>query len=658
MSNLSVNAIRFLGIDAIEKSKSGHPGVVMGAAPMAYDLFTKQMRVNPEVPNWVNRDRFILSAGHGSMLLYALLHLSGFQDVTMDEIKNFRQWGSKTPGHPEFGHTAGVDATTGPLGQGISMATGFAQAERFLAAKYNREGYNIFDHYTYVICGDGDLMEGVSAEAASYAGLQKLDKLIVLYDSNDINLDGETKDSFTESVRDRYNAYGWHTALVKDGTDLEAINAAIEAAKVSGKPSLIEVKTVIGYGSPNKQGTNAVHGAPLGAEEAAATRKALAWDYAPFEIPEEVYKDYRVNVAERGKAAYDAWEKLVEEYKQAYPDLADEVAAIIAGKDPVEIKPEDLPVVETGFSQATRNSSQAALNAAAKVLPTFLGGSADLAHSNMTYIKEDGLQDDAHRLNRNIQFGVREFAMGTILNGMALHGGLRVYGGTFFVFSDYVKAAVRLSALQGLPVTYVFTHDSIAVGEDGPTHEPIEHLAGLRAIPNLNVLRPADARETQAAWYLALKSQSTPTALVLTRQNLTVEAGTDFDKVARGAYVVYETAGGFDTILLASGSEVNLAVAAAKELEAQGEKVRVVSVPSTDIFDAQDAAYKEEILPNAVRRRVAIEMAATQSWYKYVGLDGAVIGIDKFGASAPAAKVMEEYGFTVAHVVEVVKNLK
>ena len=658
MSNLSVNAIRFLGIDAIEKSKSGHPGVVMGAAPMAYDLFTKQMRVNPEVPNWFNRDRFILSAGHGSMLLYALLHLSGFQDVTMDEIKNFRQWGSKTPGHPEFGHTAGVDATTGPLGQGISMATGFAQAERFLAAKYNREGYTIFDHYTYVICGDGDLMEGVSAEAASYAGLQKLDKLIVLYDSNDINLDGETKDSFTESVRDRYNAYGWHTALVKDGTDLEAINAAIEAAKVSGKPSLIEVKTVIGYGSPNKQGTNAVHGAPLGAEEAAATRKALAWDYAPFEIPEEVYEDYRVNVAERGKAAYDAWEKLVEEYKQAYPDLADEVAAIIAGQDPVEIKPEDFPVVETGFSQATRNSSQDALNAAAKVLPTFLGGSADLAHSNMTYIKEDGLQDDTHRLNRNIQFGVREFAMGTILNGMALHGGLRVYGGTFFVFSDYVKAAVRLSALQGLPVTYVFTHDSIAVGEDGPTHEPIEHLAGLRAIPNLNVLRPADARETQAAWYLALKSQSTPTALVLTRQNLTVEAGTDFDKVAKGAYVVYETAGGFDTILLASGSEVNLAVAAAKELEAQGEKVRVVSVPSTDIFDAQDAAYKEEILPNAVRRRVAIEMAATQSWYKYVGLDGAVIGIDKFGASAPAAKVMEEYGFTVAHDIEVVKNLK
>ena len=658
MSQLSVNAIRFLGIDAIEKSKSGHPGVVMGAAPMAYDLFTKQLRINPEEPNWINRDRFVLSAGHGSMLLYALLHLSGFKDVSMEEIKNFRQWGSKTPGHPEFGHTAGVDATTGPLGQGISTATGFAQAERFLAAKYNREGYPIFDHYTYVICGDGDLMEGVSAEAASYAGLQKLDKLVVLYDSNDINLDGETKDSFTEDVRARYEAYGWHTALVEDGTDLAAIDAAINEAKASGKPSLIEVKTVIGYGSPNKQGTNAVHGAPLGAEEAAATRKALGWEYAPFEIPEEVYADYRTNVAERGAAAYDAWKQLVEDYKQAHPELAAEVAAIIAGQDPVEIKPEDFPVLESGFSQATRNSSQDALNAAAKVLPTFLGGSADLAHSNMTYIKEDGLQDDAHRLNRNIQFGVREFAMGTILNGMALHGGLRVYGGTFFVFSDYVKAAVRLSALQGLPVTYVFTHDSIAVGEDGPTHEPIEHLAGLRAIPNLTVFRPADARETQAAWYLALKSQSTPTALVLTRQNLTVEEGTNFDKVAKGAYVVYETGADFDTILLASGSEVNLAVAAAKALAAEGAKIRVVSVPSTELFDAQDAAYKEEILPNVVRRRVAIEMAASQPWYKYVGLDGAVIGIDQFGASAPAGKVLEEYGFTVEHVAEVVKNLK
>ena len=657
MSNLSVNAIRFLGIDAINKANSGHPGVVMGAAPMAYNLFTKNLRINPAQPNWINRDHFILSAGHGSMLLYALLHLSGFEDVNMDEVKNFRQWGSKTPGHPEFGHTAGVDATTGPLGQGIATATGFAQAERFLAAKYNREGYNIFDHYTYVICGDGDLMEGVSSEAASYAGLQKLDKLIVLYDSNDINLDGETKDSFTENVRARYDAYGWHTVLVEDGTDLEAIQAAIEEAKTSGKPSLIEVKTIIGYGSPNKQGTNGVHGAPLGADETAATRQALGWDYKPFEIPAEVYADFKENVADRGTEAYQTWTKLVAAYKETYPELAAEVEAIIDGRDPVDLKPEDFPVLENGFSQATRNSSQDALNVVAEKMPNFLGGSADLAHSNMTYIKTDGLQDDANRLNRNIQFGVREFAMGTVLNGMALHGGLRVYGGTFFVFSDYLKAAVRLSALQGLPVTYVLTHDSIAVGEDGPTHEPIEHLAGLRAIPNLNVFRPADARETQAAWYLAAKSKTTPTALVLSRQNLTVEEGTDFNKVAKGAYVVYENAADFDTILIATGSEVNLAVSAAKELASQGGKVRVVSMPSTDVFDVQDAAYKEEILPNAVRRRVAVEMGASQNWYKYVGLDGYVLGIDSFGASAPAPKVLAEYGFTVENLVNIVKNL-
>ncbi|NQP19281.1 transketolase [Streptococcus suis] len=656
MSNLSVNAIRFLGIDAIEKSKSGHPGIVMGAAPMAYSLFTKELRVNPAQPNWINRDRFILSAGHGSMLLYGLLHLSGFEDVTIDEIKNFRQWGSKTPGHPEFGHTAGVDATTGPLGQGISTATGFAQAERYLAAKYNRDGFPIFDHYTYVICGDGDLMEGVSAEAASYAGLQKLEKLIVLYDSNDINLDGETKDAFTENVRARYDAYGWHTDLVTDGTDVDAIFAAIEKAKTAGKPSLIEIKTVIGYGSPNKAGSNAAHGAPLGPDEAEATRKALDWNYAPFEIPEEVYADFKENVADRGAAAYDAWVKLVEDYKTAYPELADEVTAILEGRELAELKPEDFPVYENGFSQATRNSSQDAINAAAAVLPNFFGGSADLAHSNMTVIKGEGLQDAANPLNRNIQFGVREFAMGTILNGMAAHGGLRVFGGTFFVFSDYVKAAVRLSALQGLPVTYVFTHDSIAVGEDGPTHEPIEHLAGLRAMPNLNVFRPADARETQAAWYLSLTSKSTPSALVLTRQNLTVEEGTDFDKVAKGAYVVYDTEG-FDTILIASGSEVNLAVKAAKELAATGTKVRVVSVPSTELFDAQDAAYKEEILPNAIRRRLAIEMGATQGWYKYVGLDGKVLGIDTFGASAPAQTVIDNYGFTVENVVKLVNEL-
>lgn len=656
MSLQSVNAIRFLGIDAINKSNSGHPGVVMGAAPMAYSLFTNHLRITPNQPKWINRDRFVLSAGHGSMLLYALLHLTGYADLSMDELKNFRQWGSKTPGHPEVTHTAGVDATSGPLGQGISTAVGFAQAERFLAAKYNKDGFPIFDHYTYVIAGDGDFMEGVSAEAASYAGHQGLDKLIVLYDSNDICLDGETKDAFSENIRARYDAYGWFTTLVEDGTDVAAISAAIEAAKVAGKPSLIEVKTVIGHGSPNKGGTNAVHGAPLGAEETEATRKALTWNYAPFEVPADVYADFKVNVADRGQAAYDAWEKLVADYKAAYPEVAAEIDAIVAGQAPVTITEADFPVYENGFSQATRNSSQDALNVAAAVLPTFLGGSADLAHSNMTYIKTDGLQDKANPLNRNIQFGVREFAMGTILNGMALHGGLRVYGGTFFVFSDYVKAAVRLSAIQELPVTYVFTHDSIAVGEDGPTHEPIEHLAGLRAMPNLTVIRPADARETQAAWHHALTSTSTPTALVLTRQNLTVEEGTDFGKVAKGAYVVYEAAG-FDRILIASGSEVNLAVKAAKELEAQEIKVRVVSVPSTELFDAQDAAYKEDILPNAIRRRLAIEMGATQNWYKYVGLDGKVLGIDKFGASAPAQTVIDNYGFTVENVVKLAKEL-
>ena len=656
MSNVSVNAIRFLGVDAINKANSGHPGVVMGAAPMAYALFTKQMRITPEAPNWLNRDRFVLSAGHGSMLLYALLHLTGYEDTSMEELKAFRQWGSKTPGHPEFGHTAGVDATSGPLGQGISTAVGFALAERFLAAKYNKEGFPIFDHYTYAIAGDGDFMEGVSAEAASFAGHQKLDKLIVLYDSNNICLDGELDDAMTENVRARYEAYGWYTALVEDGTDVEAINIAIEAAKTSGKPSLIEVKTVIGHGAPTKGGTNAAHGAPLGAEETAAAREALGWTYEPFDIPSSVYADFKANVADRGAAAHEAWTQLVADYQAAYPAEGAELAAILAGKDPVAITPADFPALEAGFSQATRNSSQDALNVIASKLPTFLGGSADLAHSNMTYIKGEGLQDADHVLNRNIQFGVREFAMGAILNGMALHGGLRVYGGTFFVFSDYVKAAVRLSALQGLPVTYVFTHDSIAVGEDGPTHEPIEQLPGLRALPNLNVIRPADARETQAAWHLAVNSSSTPTALVLTRQNLTVEEGTDFDKVAKGAYVVYEAAG-FDTILLASGSEVNLAVKAAKELEAAGTKVRVVSVPSMELFDAQDAVYKEEILPNAVRRRVAIEMAASLSWYKYVGLDGKVIGIDKFGASAPAQTVIDNYGFTVENVVAVVNSL-
>ena len=656
MSQKSVNAIKVLGVDAINKAKSGHPGVVMGAAPMAYSLFTKHLRVNPKKTDWINRDRFVLSAGHGSMLLYSLLHLSGFEDVSLEEVKNFRQWGSKTPGHPEFGHTKGIDATTGPLGQGISTAVGMALAERYLAAKYNKEGYDLFDHYTYVICGDGDIMEGVASEASSFAAVQKLNKLVVLYDSNDICLDGETKDAFSENVRARYEAYGWNTILVEDGANVEAVNVAIEQAKKSDKPTLIEVKTIIGAGSPNRQGTNGVHGAPLGDEETALFRKEIGWENEPFDIPADVYADFKTNVADRGENEYTKWEKLYADYKAAYPELAKELEEVLSREDISRLSKESFSFKNVGEAQATRNSSQDAINSVAAVLPTFFGGSADLSHSNMTFIKGDNLQDDAHRTERNVQFGVREFAMATVLNGLMLHGGVRVFGGTFFVFSDYLKGALRLSALQNLPVTYVFTHDSIAVGEDGPTHEPIEHLASLRTIPNTYVFRPADATETQAAWYLSQKTNDRPTSIVLTRQNLPILENSSFEKVAKGAYVVYETAADFDTILIATGSEVALAIDVARELEKDGSKVRVVSMPSVELFEEQSKEYKEELLPLNIRRRVSLEMGNSALWYKYVGLDGLAIGIDKFGASAPANKVIEEYGFTVEAVVEKIKN--
>lgn len=656
MSQKSVNAIKVLGVDAINKAKSGHPGVVMGAAPMAYSLFTKHLRVNPKKTDWINRDRFVLSAGHGSMLLYSLLHLSGFEDVSLEEVKNFRQWGSKTPGHPEFGHTKGIDATTGPLGQGISTAVGMALAERYLAAKYNKEGYDLFDHYTYVICGDGDIMEGVASEASSFAAVQKLNKLVVLYDSNDICLDGETKDAFSENVRARYEAYGWNTILVEDGSDVEAVNAAIEQAKKSDKPTLIEVKTIIGAGSPNRQGTNGVHGAPLGDEETALFRKEIGWENEPFDIPADVYADFKANVADRGESEYAKWEKLYADYKAAYPELAAELEEALTREDIKHLSRESFSFKNVGEAQATRNSSQDAINSVAAVLPTFFGGSADLSHSNMTFIKGDNLQDDVHRTERNVQFGVREFAMATVLNGLMLHGGVRVFGGTFFVFSDYLKGALRLSALQNLPVTYVFTHDSIAVGEDGPTHEPIEHLASLRTIPNTYVFRPADATETQAAWYLSQKTNDRPTSIVLTRQNLPILENSSFEKVAKGAYVVYETAVDFDTILIATGSEVALAIDVARELEKDGSKVRVVSMPSVELFEEQSKEYKEELLPLNIRRRVSLEMGNSALWYKYVGLDGLAIGIDKFGASAPANKVIKEYGFTVEAVVEKIKN--
>ena len=656
MSQKSVNAIKVLGVDAINKAKSGHPGIVMGAAPMAYSLFTKHLRVNPKKTDWINRDRFVLSAGHGSMLLYSLLHLSGFEDVSLEEVKNFRQWGSKTPGHPEFGHTKGIDATTGPLGQGISTAVGMALAERYLAAKYNKEGYNIFDHYTYVICGDGDIMEGVASEASSFAAVQKLNKLVVLYDSNDICLDGETKDAFSENVRARYEAYGWNTILVQDGANVEAVNAALEQAKKSDKPTLIEVKTIIGAGSPNRQGTNGVHGAPLGDEETALFRKEIGWENEPFDIPADVYADFKANVADRGEEEYAKWDKLYADYKVKFPELAKELEEALTREDIKHLSKESFSFKNVGDAQATRNSSQDALNSIAAVLPTFFGGSADLSHSNMTFIKGDSLQDDTHRTERNVQFGVREFAMATVLNGLMLHGGVRVFGGTFFVFSDYLKGALRLSALQNLPVTYVFTHDSIAVGEDGPTHEPIEHLASLRTIPNTYVFRPADATETQAAWYLSQKTNNRPTSIVLTRQNLQILENSSFEKVSKGAYVVYETAVDFDTILIATGSEVALAIDVARELEKDGSKVRVVSMPSVELFEEQSKEYKEELLPLNIRRRVSLEMGNSSLWYKYVGLDGLAIGIDKFGASAPANKVIEEYGFTVEAVVEKIKN--
>ncbi len=656
MSQKSVNAIKVLGVDAINKAKSGHPGVVMGAAPMAYSLFSKHLRVNPKKTDWINRDRFVLSAGHGSMLLYSLLHLSGFEDVSLEEVKNFRQWGSKTPGHPEFGHTKGIDATTGPLGQGISTAVGMALAERYLAAKYNKEGYDLFDHYTYVICGDGDIMEGVASEASSFAAVQKLNKLVVLYDSNDICLDGETKDAFSENVRARYEAYGWNTILVEDGANVDEVSAAIEQAKKSDKPTLIEVKTIIGAGSPNRQGTNGVHGAPLGDEETALFRKEIGWENEPFDIPADVYADFKANVAERGENEYAKWEKLYADYKLKFPELAKELEEALTREDIKHLSKESFSFKNVGEAQATRNSSQDAINSVAAVLPTFFGGSADLSHSNMTFIKGDGLQDDEHRTERNVQFGVREFAMATVLNGLTLHGGVRVFGGTFFVFSDYLKAALRLSALQNLPVTYVFTHDSIAVGEDGPTHEPIEHLASLRTIPNTYVFRPADATEAQAAWYLSQKTINKPTSIVLTRQNLPILENSSFEKVAKGAYVVHETAADFDTILIATGSEVALAIDVARELEKDGSKVRVVSMPSVELFEEQSKEYKEELLPLSVRRRVSLEMGNSALWYKYVGLDGLAIGIDKFGASAPANKVIEEYGFTVEAVVEKIKN--
>lgn len=657
---LAVNTIRTLSIDAIQKANSGHPGLPMGAAPMAYALWSRVLNTNPKNSHWFNRDRFVLSAGHGSMLLYSLLHLSGFK-LELEDLKNFRQWESKTPGHPEYRYTDGVDATTGPLGQGIAMAVGMAMAERHLEAKYNKDGFPVVDHYTYALCGDGDLMEGVASEAASYAGHQQLGRLVLLYDSNDISLDGDLDKSFSENVKQRFEAYGWEHLLVKDGNDTAEILAAIEKAKQNtSQPTMIEVKTVIGFGSPNA-GTSKVHGAPLGDEGILEAKKAYGWNYEEkFFVPEEVTARFKETIGERGEKAESAWNELFASYKEKYPELAKQLEDSLDNKLPTDWDAE-LPTYDDSKALASRASSGEVINALAAKVPTLFGGSADLAGSNNTTIKTDGEFTKATPGERNIWFGVREFAMGAALNGMALHGGLQVYGGTFFVFSDYVRAAIRLSAIQHLPVTYVMTHDSIAVGEDGPTHEPVEQLASLRAMPGLSVIRPADGNEVVEAWRLAITSTSTPHVLVLTRQGLPTlpnSAKLAAEGVKKGAYVISPAKKDqADAIILASGSEVNLAIEAQKELLVGGTDVSVVSVPSFDLFEQQSAEYKESVLPNAVRKRVAVEMGASFGWERYVGLDGRVIGIDKFGASAPGETVIHNYGFTVENVVNTVKSL-
>ncbi len=655
IDQLAVNTVRTLSIDAIQAANSGHPGLPMGAAPMAYVLWNKFLNVNPKTSrNWTNRDRFVLSAGHGSALLYSLLHLAGY-DLSIDDLKQFRQWGSKTPGHPEVNHTDGVEATTGPLGQGIANAVGMAMAEAHLAAKFNKPGFNLVDHYTYALHGDGCLMEGVSQEAASLAGHLKLGKLVLLYDSNDISLDGPTSQAFTEDVKGKFEAYGWQHILVEDGNDLEAIASAIEAAKAeTEKPSIIEVKTIIGFGA-EKQGTSAVHGAPLGAEGIAYAKKAYGWDYPEFTVPDEVARRFEVGIKFRGEEKENAWNSLFAKYEKEYPELAAEYKAAFAG----EAETVDLEAHELGSSVASRVSSQQAIQQLSAQLPNFWGGSADLSASNNTMVAaENDFQADNYA-GRNIWFGVREFAMAAAMNGIALHGGTRVYGGTFFVFSNYLLPAVRMAALQSLPTVYVMTHDSIAVGEDGPTHEPVEQLASVRSMPNLNVIRPADGNETNAAWKRAVAETDRPTMLVLTRQNLPVLEGTAElaeTGVNKGAYVISEAKGDLDGILIATGSEVKLALDAQAELEAQGIHVRVVSMPSQNLFDEQDAAYQEEVLPAAVTKRLAIEAGSSFGWGKYVGLQGKTLTIDTWGASAPGTKIFEEYGFTVDNTVALYKS--
>ncbi|MCR4529034.1 transketolase [Staphylococcus epidermidis] len=655
---LAIDTIRALSIDAIEKANSGHPGLPMGAAPMAYTLWTRHLNFNPQSKDFFNRDRFILSAGHGSALLYSLLHVSG--SLELEELKQFRQWGSKTPGHPEYRHTDGVEVTTGPLGQGFAMSVGMALAESHLAGKFNKDQFDIVNHYTYVLASDGDLMEGISHEAASFAGHNQLDKLIVLYDSNDISLDGDLDKSFSEDTKQRFEAYGWNYILVENGNDLDEIDNAITQAKTQQGPTIIEVKTIIGFGSPNKAGSNGVHGAPLGEEERALTFKEYGLDPEKrFNVPEDVYEIFKSTMLKRANENEEAWNNMLKNYSEAYPELAEEFKLAMSGKLPNNYA-DALPEYDLNHSGASRADSGEIIQKLSEFVPSFFGGSADLAGSNKSNVKEAKDYNKDTPEGKNVWFGVREFAMGAAINGMAAHGGLHPYAATFFVFSDYLKPALRLSSIMGLNSTFIFTHDSIAVGEDGPTHEPIEQLAGLRAIHNMNVIRPADGNETRVAWEVALESEQTPTSLVLTRQNLPtldVDKQTVENGVRKGAYIVFETEQQLEYLLLASGSEVNLAVEAAKELEQQGKGVRVISMPNWYAFEQQSSEYKESILPSDVTKRIAIEMASPLGWHKYVGLEGKVIGINSFGASAPGDLVVEKYGFTKENILKQVLSL-
>ena len=653
----SVNTVRVLSADGIEKAKSGHPGLPLGAAPIAYELFANHMKHNPKNPDWANRDRFILSAGHGSMLLYSLFHLFGYGNLSMDDLKSFRQLDSKTPGHPEYGHTVGVEATTGPLGAGMGMAVGMAMAEAHMASVFNKEGFDIVDHYTFVLGGDGCMMEGISSEAFSLAGTLGLSKLIVFYDSNGISIEGSTDIAFTENVVDRMKAFGFQTIEVEDGNDLAAIGKAIEEAKADkNRPSFIKINTVIGYGAGKKQGTAGAHGEPLGSEALAALKSGFGFNpEESFKVDADVYENFN-KINEKNAKIEEEWNKLFKEYASKYPEDAkkwdnyySEINASLIDSDEFWAW-DDAPA-------ATRNISGSIINRLKDIFPNLIGGSADLSPSNKTVMNGEGYISKDDYSGRNIHFGVREFAMTAITNGILLHGGLRAYCATFFVFSDYTKPMARLSALMNIPTIFVFTHDSIGVGEDGPTHEPIEQLAMLRSLPNFNTFRPADARETIAAWYAAMVSKSTPTAIVLTRQNLPQLDGSG-KKALKGAYIIKEASKSTpDMILIASGSEVSLAVEAAIELEKENISTRVVSMPCMDVFETQSKEYKEEVLPKTVRNRVAIEALSSFGWDRYTGLDGRVISMNSFGASAPQDLLFKRFGFTKENVVATAKEV-